>query len=141
MDLNDGAKKRDKLSHEVDGAFEIKAVNKNNTIAIQRGDVVETVTANRVTRAPKAAKTKEPEHASTPADLAKKNTKGKKWYFKKILDHREMDDGSLEFKLEWEGNWRPSWQPRENVPEEAVSRYLAKVARRNRRAGRAQSSA
>ena len=112
----------------------MKKVHSNNTVTIQRGPVIERVTANRLTRAPSSAVPAEPEHASSSADVATKNTKGTAWVFKKILDHREDDDGSLEFLLDWDGDYEPSWQPRANVPEESVSRYLAKRARRDRRA-------
>ena len=54
--------------------------------------------------------------------------------FRKILAHREDDDGNLQFQLDWEGDYAPTWEPRANVPEESVSRYLAKQARRARRA-------
>ena len=136
LDTNDGVKKRDKLTHEVSGAFEIKKVNKNNTVVIQRGNETELVTANRLTRAPASAPVIGPEHAehaehvATGQDLEEKNTEGDTYYFKKILDHRERDDGTLEFKLKWSGNWDPTWEPRANIPEESISRYLARVARK-----------
>lgn len=56
------------------------------------------------------------------------------WVFKKILAHRERDDGILDFKLEWEGDCELTWDPCDYVPMEFVSRYLAKVAHRNRSA-------
>lgn len=116
LDTNDGAKKRDKLTHEVAGAFRILHVHKNNTVTIQRGDVVETVSANRVVRAPSSVVPVEPDHAARPKYVAAKNVEGQTWVFDKILDHRELDDGALEFKMKWSGDWDPSWEPRENVP-------------------------
>ena len=135
LDISDGAAKRDKLAFQVSGPFRILEVQrKGNTVVIQRGDVVERVSMNRVVRSPSSAEVVEPEHASTPEDLADKETEGEIWRFKKILDHREMADGSLQFRLELVGNYEPTWELRKNIAEEAVSRYLAKVARRNRQA-------
>ena len=129
LNVNDGVKKREKLTHEVAGPFQVKKVNKNNTVVIQRGDQVEVVTGNSLTQAPTSATAIEPDHATSTLELEEKNTEGKRYFFKKILDHRERTDGTLEFKLAWSGNWDPTWEPRPNVPEEAVSRYLNKVAR------------
>lgn len=46
LNIHDGAKICDNLSHEVDGAFEIKAVKKKSTVVDYRGDVVQILTAN-----------------------------------------------------------------------------------------------
>jgi len=136
LDLNDGAQKRDKLSHNVGGAYKILEVDpETKTIVIQRGDFTERVSMNRVTRAPRdaplAPARTEIEHAATPEDLAAKST-GPSWYFKSILDHRTLADGSVEFKLDWEGH-RPSWVGRPDVPEESISRYFARLADRRAR--------
>ena len=72
-----------------------------------------------------------PEFAATAADLAAKATGGPSWYFKKILQHRETDDGQLEFFVEWV-NDPPSWIGRPDLPEESVSRYLAKAFKKRR---------
>jgi len=143
LDLNDGAKKRDKLSSGVGGAYEVLEVNKETkTVVIQRGDVTERVSMNRVTRAPASAKVVGPSppypHAATQRDLSEKTTTGRSYYFKSILDHRTLADGTVEFKLDWEG-YRPTWQPRQDVPEESISRYLARLATRRAREA-AQSS-
>ena len=111
LDLNDGTKKRDKLTNDVGGAYEILEVDpQTKTIVTQRGDFTERVSMNRVTRAPRDAPLAPAgpvhEHAATPEDLAAK-TMGPSWYFKSILDHRTLDDGSVEFKLDLEGH-RPS---------------------------------
>ena len=131
LNLSDGVKKRDKLSHDVGGAYRVLEVDsESKTIVIQRGDVTERVSMNRVTRAPRTAPLapSAPEHefAATPEDLADK-TSGPSWYFKSILDHRTLQDGSVEFKLDWEGH-RPTWVGRPDVPEESVSRYFARLA-------------
>ena len=52
---------------------------------------------------------------------------------KKILHHRELDGGSLQFRVDWAGDWKPTWEPREFLPEEAISRYLFKCRRRDQR--------
>ena len=131
LDVTDGVKK-DKLSYGVAGAFDVLEVDQENkTVTIQRGNVTERVSMNRVTRAPRSAKTVGPDsphdlHA-TRHDLADKATEGETYYFKRILDHRTLDDGAVQFKLDWE-NYPPSWTDRSNVPEESVSRYLARLA-------------
>ena len=52
LDISDGAK-RDKLAFQVSGPFRVLDVMKEgNTVVIQRGDVVERVSMNRITRAP-----------------------------------------------------------------------------------------
>lgn len=81
------------MSHEIDAALKINTVHKNTTIVIKRGDVVDTVTADHMTRKSKAVKTKDLDNAFTPVDLTKKNTKSKKWHFKKIFHYEEIEDG------------------------------------------------
>ena len=69
-----------------------------NTVVIQRKNETERVSMNRVTRAPAHLQPlgpDDPEFAATAADLAAKATEGPSWYFKKILQHRETDDGQL----------------------------------------------
>ena len=63
-------------------------------------------------------------------------TKGKKRVMKKILDHRELDDGRLQFRVDWAGDWKPTWEPRAFLPEEAISRYLVKRKRCDQRVAR-----
>ena len=94
---------------------------------------------NRVTRAPASAKVVEPDYAVNPGALDTKQTDGEQWYFEKILDHREMEDGTLELKIRWTEEWEDTWEPRDLIPEEAVSRYLAKAARKAKRAAERQA--
>ena len=47
------------------------------------------------------------------------------------MQHRETDDGQLEFFVEWV-NDPPSWIGRPDLPEESVSRYLAKAFKKRR---------
>ena len=135
LDLHDGGMKRSKLEHEIDGPFEILEVSTaTNTVVIQRKNETERVSMNRVTRAPAHLKSlgpDDPKFAATAADLAAKATEGPSWYFKKILKHRETDDGQLEFFVEWV-NDPPSWIGRPDLPEESVSRYLAKAFKKRR---------
>ena len=77
--------------------------------------------------------------SATAQDLADKNTDSETFAFKSILDHRELDDGSLEFLIDWVGDYSPSWQPRANIPEEAISRYLARRRRADRQAAQPRS--
>jgi len=137
LDLNDGVKKRGKLTNDVGGAYEVLEVDTTTkTVVIQRGSVTERVSMNRVVRAPKSAPLAGPmpdqEHAATPKDLAEKNIQGKSWYFKSILDHRTLDDGSLQLRLDWKG-YPPSWVPRADVAEESISRYFARLANERRK--------
>ena len=92
------------------------------------------------TKAPAKAKVagEDDSHAlsSKAKDLADKNTEGESFAFKSFLDLRELDDGNLEFKIDWVGDYDPSWQPRPNIPEEAISRYLARRRIADTRAAR-----
>ena len=142
LDVDDGAMKRDKLSHGVAGAFRVVKVDKEtNTVVIQRGDVVERVAMNRVVRAPASAPVDDAPDAlqATTKDIEEKVTEGEKWVMKGILDHRELDDGSLEFRIDWAGKWKPTWEPRQYIPEEAISRYLTKRRKKDRAAARGRS--
>ena len=143
LNVHDGLAKPGKLVHEVAGPFRVLKVDNTNTAVIQRGDVVERVSMDRLVRAPANAVVVGEEDAhelsATAKDLAEKNTDGESYAFKSILDHRERDDGSLEFKIDWVGNYDPSWQPRANIPEEAISRYLARRRIADTRAARSRS--
>ena len=39
---------------------------------------------------------------------------------KRILDHQEAEDGTLEFRIEWDGKWKPTWEPSSHIPEESI---------------------
>lgn len=93
LDTNNGFKKRDKLSHQVAWKIRILKVNKNNIPVTQRDAVVETVSSNRITRAPSSAKEIELGHRTSPSNLQKGNIEGETSAFKKILSHRERVDG------------------------------------------------
>ena len=98
----------------------MKVEKSTNTLIIQRGDVVERLAMKRVVRAPSSAPVDEAdaELQTNSKDLEDKVTEGKKWVMKRILDHREADDGTLEFRIEWAGKWKPTWEPRTHIPEE-----------------------
>ena len=66
-----------------------------------------------------------------PKDLEEKVTEERKWVMKKILDHRELDHGSLQFRFDWAGDWERTWEPRAFLPEEAIYRYCVKRRRRD----------
>ena len=142
LDVDESGFKRAKLSHGVAGPFRIISVDKKtNTVVIQRGDVVERVAMNRVVRAPASAAVDDTTDAlqATPKDLADKVTEGETWVMKRILDHRELDDGTLQFRIEWAGNWKPTWEERKYIPEESISRYLAKRRKKDRAQAQAPS--
>ena len=142
LDVDDGAMKREKLLHGVAGAFRVIKIDKaTNTVVIQRGDVVERVAMNRVVRAPASAPVDDtPDNSqATTKDIEEKVTEGDNWVMKGILDHRELDDGTLEFRIDWAGKWKPTWEPRKYIPEEAISRYLAKRRNKDRAAALGRS--
>ena len=64
-----------------------------------------------------------------PEHLIAKRTSGRSYTFSKILGHRELQNGELEFKISWYGNYKPTWEPRGCVPEESISRYFARYRR------------
>ena len=135
LDVEESGIKRAKLSHGVAGAFRVVKVDKaTNTVVIQRGPVVERVAMNRVVRAPASAPVDEApdDMQATTKDMEDKVTEGQTWVMKRILDHRELDDGTLEFRIDWAGDWSPTWEPRRFIPEEAISRYLAKRRKADR---------
>ena len=105
----------------------------DNTVTIQRRDVVERVSANRVARALKLVRPVPAAgpYTNTTADLSANSQSGRTWIFEQVNSHRECDDGSLEFRVQWGGGWRPTWDPipRTNLPEDAVLQYLARRAR------------
>ena len=125
LDVDDGAMKREKLSHGVAGAFRVIKVDKaTKTVIIQRGDVIERVAMNRVVRAHASAAVYDTpdDLQATKKEIEQKVTEGDTWVMKGILDHRELDDGTLEFRIDWAGKWKPTWEPRKYIPEEAISR-------------------
>ena len=139
LDVEESGMKRSKLSHGVAGAFRVIKVDKDtNTVLIQRGDLVERVAMNRVVRAPASAPVDSPDDRfqATTKDIDDKVTEGETWVMKRILDHRELDDGSLEFRVDWAGDWTPTWEPRRFLPEEAISRYLLRRKQQDLKAAR-----
>jgi len=128
LELNDGAKKRSKLQFEAAGPFRVLSTD-SNTVVIQRGDVVERVSRNRVTFAPAVSSRPAQARDPSPHDFATKKRTGDTWLFNSILAHREKPDGGLEFKVDWDGDWEPTWEPRDCVPEEAISRYFTRYRR------------
>ncbi|MEM6472591.1 MAG: chromo domain-containing protein [Planctomycetota bacterium] len=132
LDPEDGSGKRKKLQHDVEGPFKVLRVDVR-TVVIQRGDVVERVSADRVAPAP-APKSDAPieyPEAATPKDLAEKNIEGESWLVDSLIDHRKMRDGKLEFLVRWSGPYEDTWEPRANIPEELISRYFARYRRRD----------
>ena len=124
LDVHDGLDKRPKLSHEAEGPYRVLAA-KQRTATIQRGNVTEVVSLDRVTPAPKHLLPPTSSHDATPSQVAEKVSDGDTWLFEKILDHRKTPEGEDEFLMEWTGNWEPDWQPRAYIPEEAISRFFA----------------
>ena len=129
LDTHDGTDKRPKLTHNISGPFRVLG-HDSNTILIQQGEVVERVSRDRVTLAPKQAITRAARIGDAqPKHLQAKRTSGRSYTFSKILGHRELQSGDLEFKISWDGNYKLTWEPRDCVPEEAISRYFARYRR------------
>ena len=124
LDTHDGAAKRPKLQHEAEGPFKVLKATPR-TAVIQRGEVTETVSMDRITQAPRHLLPPPKAHEPTPEDLQDKDFDGETWVFDCLLDHRKGHDGALEFLVKWQPPWEPDWQPRKLIPEEAVSRYFA----------------
>ena len=129
LDTHEGAAKRPKLTHNISGLYRVLG-HDSKTIVIQRGEVVERVSRDRVTLAPKQAATRAARtEDAQPKHLQAKRTSGRSYSFSKILGHRELQSGDLEFKISWDGNYRPTLEPRDCVSEEAISRYFARYRR------------
>ena len=128
LDTHDGAAKRPKLTHNISGPFRVLRVDAN-TVTIQRGDVVERVSRDRITLAPKQAIRGARPEDPQPKHLAAKRTTRRSYNFSKILAHRERDNGELDFRIQWDGQYKPTWEPRDCIPEEAFSRYFARYRR------------
>lgn len=129
LDPQDGTRKRSKLQHDVEGPYKVLEVN-DRTIVIQRGDVVERVSADRTTPAPTPPQPKIANvHDASPKDLLQKNIEGETWLVESILEHRKNKHNQYEFRVDWVGDYEPTWEPRSNIPEELVSRYFAHAAK------------
>ena len=68
--------------------------------------------------------------------MASKNREGETWLVDKRIDHRKSGKGRYEFQVRWVGDYEDTWEPRANIPEELVSRYFARGARRSEEAKR-----
>ena len=125
LDPEDGGKKKKKLGGHAVGPYRVLE-NAIRTFVIQRGEEVERVNSDRVTRAPPPpdAPPRDP-LAATTHDMVEKNCKGTAWLFEKILGHRVSPEGPLQFHIEWNGPYQPTWEPRTKVPEEAIAKYFA----------------
>ena len=129
LDTHDGAAKRPKLTHNISGPYRVLG-HDSKTIAIHRGEVIERVSRDRVTLAPKQATTRAARiEDAQPKHLQATRTSGRSYTFSKILGHRELQNGDLEFKVSWDGNYKPTWELRDWVPEEAISRYFERYLR------------
>ena len=132
LNIAETHEKLPKIQHSVAGPFRVLQVE-GRTVAIQRGDIVERVSADRVVLAPRHLPVPETDlYEATPADLADKLTSGPTWLFKELKEHRTTSDGSLEFRVRWDRPEDDTWEPRENLPEEAISRYFARYRARIR---------
>ena len=118
-----------RIPRNISGPFRVLG-HDSNTIMIHRGEVVDRVSPDRVTLAPKQAATRATRLGDAqPEHLTAKRTIGRSYTFSKILGHRELHTGDLEFKISWDSNNQPTWEPRDCVPEEAISRYFTRYQR------------
>ena len=93
---------RPKLAHNISGLFRVLE-HDSDTIVIQRGEVFERASRDRVTLVPKQAITRAARIGDAqPKHLQAKRTSGRSYTFSKILGHRELQSGDLEFKILWD---------------------------------------
>lgn len=125
VDKPDGVVKAQKLKHAVKGRYRVLMQNQH-TVVIHLKELNEKKKAERVARSPRPASVQ-----PTPSDLASAMNVRKKsfekilWLLHVILDHYFKHDGQLEYLLNWGSNYKTTWEPRNNMPEEAFSKYFA----------------
>lgn len=127
IDVSDGVTKKQKLEHAVEGSYQVLGQDQH-TEAMQRKELLERTTAGRVTLTPRQTDvpTISPESASEK-DTHYKNMEGTPWLYPRIMDDCLKDDNQLEFLLSWSPNFEATWEPRSNLPEEAISKFLARM--------------
>ena len=95
MDTHEGAAKCLKITHNISGPYRVLGQDRN-TIVVQRGEVFERVSRERVTLAPKQAITRVARIGDAqPKHLAAKRTGGRSDTFKRKLGHLELQSGDL----------------------------------------------
>ena len=125
LNTHDGTAKRPNLTHNISGRYRVLR-HDNNTIVIQRGEVVERVSRDKVTLATKQATIRAARVGDAQSEhFTAKRTSRRSYTFSKLLDHRKLQNGDIEFKILWDGNYKPTWEPHDCVPEEAILRYFA----------------
>ena len=128
IDPTDGMSRTGKLESPALGPFCILK-NHGRKFVIQRKDDVERINADRITYAPP------PENASPPEAIAPTNndidkkTDGPTNVVDRLLVHRIISDGILDFLGTWYGYTERTWEPRQNIPEERISRYFPQQRR------------
>ena len=129
LDPTDGQSKTGILRSPAIGPYRVLRKN-NRTYVIDRDGATERINADRVTYAPPPENSTEPHEEVTGSH--EKNTEGPTYVVDEILDHRKDTHGSFEFHVKWYGHNETTWEPRCNIPEELVSRYFTKLARKPR---------
>ena len=130
LDPNDRSKTHGKLNDDALGPYRVLH-NDKRTVVIDRNGIVERVSTDRVTPAPRPAREQVP--AASMRDVARKNRSGPSFLVERTVTHRVGREGRVEFQIQWEGYDDPTWEPRANVPEELISRYFEALRKRDAR--------
>ena len=97
LNPTDGGKTSNKLAPPAVGPYRVLA-NDRRTITIDRDGVTERVSADRCVYAPPPTDALRAS-TTTPADLAEKVREGTQYAVERLLRHRAMEDGTIEFLI------------------------------------------
>jgi len=129
VDPTDGATKGAELGNHALGPYRVLENDKKRSSSKERTRSNASTVAACRTSSPENVPPPEP-FAKTPLDV-EKNREGPTYIVDRLVAHHVADDGSLDFDVKLVDYHERTWEPRRNVPEELVSRYLA----RQRKAG------
>lgn len=103
-------------------------VGLKHTVFIKQKNLVERPSAERagLARLPSCVSPILPESPSS-MDTQSNSLKRTTHLFNKILDHFHKDDGQLEFHLHWGSNNEATWKSHNNMTENAISKYCARM--------------
>ena len=118
LNPTEGGKTSNELACPAVGPYRVLASDRR-TITIDHDGVTERVSADRCVYAPLPTDALRAS-TTTPADLADKVRDGTQYTVEGLLKHRTMEDGTIEFLIEWADYDTPNWTARTQVPEELV---------------------
>lgn len=87
---------------------------------MQRSELVERVSANRLTSTPAPKLDAHFSHPATakPQDMVDNTTGGDRWPVRSIADHQKRRRGKLKLRIRWAGPYDPTWEPHSHLPED-----------------------